>query len=204
MTRLRDPADRRSRQRSAQPARSALQAETTSIHEALHDAPPFAAIAEQRLRSSDYTRLLSALFAYHSSLQFIVAAGCRRLELQALLNACELRRHRLAVDLATLNAQLPPVGKSVAAVDDAWAVGCLYTLVGSSLGGKVIFRQLDYLLPTPAGRTFFAGTAGDGERWREFCNRLEAFGTEQQSLTPLIEGAHFAFEHFASCLERHR
>lgn len=185
------------------PARSVLQRETTNIHEALHGAAPFVAIAEQRLRSHGYVRLLSALFDYHSSLQIIVAAACRRLDLQALLGACELRRDLLATDLTTLGAPPPTIGEAVAIADEAWVVGCLYTLVGSSLGGKVIFRQLDYLFPTAAGRTFFAGTPGDGERWREFCDRLEAFSAEQESLTPLIEGAHFAFQHFASCLERH-
>jgi hypothetical protein len=67
-----------------------------------------------------YIRLLSALFHYHSSLRIIVAAGCQRLNLQALLRVCELRRHLLAVDLG---APLPPVGEpvAVAAERGPWA-----------------------------------------------------------------------------------
>jgi heme oxygenase len=173
------------------------------IHQALHGASPFVAIAEQRLQASGYIWLLSALFDYHSSLRIVVAAGCRRLGLQALLGACELRRHQLATDLTTVGAPVLAESEPIAVANEAWALGCLYTLVGSTLGGKVIHRQLDYLFPSAAGRSFFAGNASDGERWREFCDRLEAFGAEQESLTPLVEGAHFAFQQFASCLERH-
>lgn len=190
--------------KSMRPVRAALRDRTAGIHEALHEAAPFAAITDRRLDLGGYRRLLCALSDFHRSLAVAVEAGCRCLDLPALLTACELRRDLLDLDLAAVGGWTrghapAPVGLA----GEAWALGCLYTLVGSMLGGKLIFRQLDYLLPTAAGRSFFAGTTDDGERWKEFCARLEAFGTEQESVTPLVGGAHFAFEHFALCLERH-
>lgn len=184
--------------------RSALRDRTSAIHEALHEAAPFTAIAEGRLSLDGYIRLVLAVSHFHSSLTFAVQAACRALDFAELEAACALRRRQIAHDLAVLDGgSIGAAAPAVAAIGETWAVGCLYTLVGSTLGGKLIYRQLDYLLPTPAGRSFFAGTAQDGSRWREFCDRLEAFTAEPGSLTELTEGAHFAFRHFALCLERH-
>ncbi len=187
-----------------QRTRSALRAETAGVHEALHGAPPFAAIAERRLERSGYQRLLWALSDFHSSLADVIEAGCQRLQSPAVFAACERRRHLLALDIDSLGGPARDLAVGpIKPLNGAWAAGCLYTLVGSTLGGKVIYRQLDYLLPTPAGRSFFAGAHDDGERWRELCRRLEVFGAEQECLTALVQGAHAAFEYFACCLERH-
>lgn len=201
---LHEPQLQSSQVRGLQPVRAALRDRTAGIHEALHGAAPFAAISEGRLELDGYRRLLRALFDYHSSLAAAVETGCRYLHLPALLAACEGRRKLLAADLDSLGGTTRDLtGRPFAAVEQAWAAGALYTLVGSTLGGKVIYRQLDYLLPTSSGRSFFAGTRSDGARWRELCGRLEIFGTEHESLTGLVHGAHAAFEYFASCLERH-
>jgi len=195
----------RVRTRSAPSIRSLLRAQTDDVHEALHVAAPFAAIAEGRATTVQYGRVLAALWHYHSSLAKVVAAGCRRLGLEDLRRACEQRRTLLEQDLHVLGFAATPQAEPIVTVeDDVWAVGCLYTLVGSMLGGKVIFRQLDYLFATPDGRRFFAGTSQDGLQWRLFCEALETLESGQESLTSLVRGAHFAFAHFASCLDNHR
>ena len=184
-------------------ARSTLRTRTAGIHEALHVAAPFAAIAGRKATVGSYARLLVALHAFHSSMIAAVDRACRQLDLPELRMACERRRLALASDLGAVGMNTQPADAPVVVPrGTAWAVGCLYTLVGSTLGGKVIYRQLDYLFETSAGREFFAGTPDDGRHWRELCRRLELFAAEQHSLTPMVEGAQFAFEHFASCLER--
>ena len=183
-------------------ARTTLRARTADIHQALHVAAPFAAIAEGRATVAGYGEVLLALHAFHSSMAPAVERACRELALPDLHRACERRRQALAADLRATGAAAAPADAPAVPVGDApWAVGCLYTLVGSTLGGKVIHRQLDYLFTGPAGREFFAGTPEDGRHWRLFCHRLEAFAAAQHRLTPVVEGAHFAFGHFASCLE---
>ena len=199
-----NPAQKPLRLNGMRPVRATLRKRTAAIHEALHGAAPFAAIAERRLDLGGYCRLLGALSGFHSSLAIVVEAGCRSLDDPALLTACERRRELLARDLDAIGGQgATRASRPLELIDEAWAAGCLYTLVGSTVGGKVIYRQLDYLLKTPTGRTFFAGTSEDGARWRGLCERLEAFGAEPESLTRLVAGAHAAFQHFASCLEGH-
>src|SRR6202035_3714785 len=98
-------------------------------------------------------------------------------------------------DMAFLGVT-PERSAGEAAGDDGFSIGCLYTVQGSTLGGKVIFRQLDALLPGSDGRRFFQGTAGDGVRWRLLCQKLE----QQDSLPAMVAGARHAFACFAALL----
>ncbi len=65
------------------------------------------------------------------------------------------------------------------------------------LGGKVIYRELDYLFGASARRLrFFAGSPGDSVRWRSLCNRLEQCGREPDSVDAMIAAARQAFALF--------
>ena len=73
----------------------------------------------------------------------------------------------------------------------------LYTVQGSTLGGKIIFSQLDYLLPDDAGRRFFKGGADDGKNWQRLCAALDGHGGD---LAALEAGAHHGFARFQDML----
>lgn len=169
--------------------RSALREATGMVHERLHQAKPFAALARGELGRSAYLELLSTFSTFHVTV-------CQSLGLD------EERRIRLARDLEYLG------GREQAPV--AWsppdsAAGCLgsaYVVEGSSLGGKIIYRQLDYLLGSnPDGRRFFQGTASDGERWRGLCQRIEALGRDDAARDDLIAGASNTFALFEKLIE---
>ena len=81
--------------------------------------------------------------------------------------------------------------------NDDFAVGALYTVLGSTLGGKVIHRQLDTLLPYGSGRSFFRGRPEDGANRQLFCRRLEEAGLE---LEQAEAGALHAFTTFKAML----
>jgi len=55
--------------RSAASVRFALRNATDEVHERLHDAAPFRAIAEGRLPRTGYARLLRALHHFHARLE---------------------------------------------------------------------------------------------------------------------------------------
>ena len=57
----------------------------------------------------------------------------------------------------------------------AEAMGSLYVMEGSTLGGRAILKQLDGLGLPPGSCTYFAGYgAGTGAMWTTFLQRLEA------------------------------
>jgi heme oxygenase len=181
---------RSSRQRKV---RKALREATGAVHERLHQAPPFAAIANQQLDVSGYTALLERIAAFHFTVR-------RDLELDSA------RSQLLAADLEVLGWPAPqPLRWNFPEAASA-KLGMAYVVEGSSLGGKVIYRQLDYLFGrSVAGRRFFRGSAADGPRWQTLCRHLEAEGQTSQAVDEIIAGATatFAlFEHLVDSVGR--
>jgi heme oxygenase len=90
----------------------------------------------------------------------------------------------------------------------AAALGALYVLEGSALGGKVILRALEARLgPQIAGATAFFGGAGrqGALPWPAFKARLDAFGHGRPaSQVRSIAGAMAVFRQFAEALRTGR
>jgi heme oxygenase len=176
--------------------RARLRAVTEDIHQALHGAAPFARIAAGDMDTAGYGALLQFLHGYHAGMMAACSTGAAALGAQELGAAQAARVTALAQDLAHFG--LPPPRLISEPVPDAdFAIGCLYTVQGSTLGGKVICHQLDALLPDGRGRSFFAGTPQDGAHWRILCEKLE----QQGGSARLEAGALHAFHRFAALLE---
>jgi heme oxygenase len=188
-----------------QPRRSALMRErlraaTEEIHLGLHRAAPFAAIADGTATRETYADTLAFLRRYHGAMAGWCAAGARTLGLDGLARTHRERLAALHADLAVFGRGVPQAEEEPAHHDGfgagAFAVGVLYTVQGSTLGGKVIYRQLDGLLDGEDGRSFFKGRAGDGHYWRMLCAALE----QQSDAAALEAGARHAFARFSDML----
>ena len=146
-----------------------------------------------------YGDVLLMLYRYHASMTALCAAGAAALRAPQLAQAHRTRIQSLESDLEHLELTLPrPIAQP--ARDGAFALGCLYTIQGSTLGGKVIYRQLDRLLPGKDGRCFFKGTADDGAHWQSLCAGLENCAGDAH-LADMEEGAHYAFRQFEHFLK---
>jgi heme oxygenase len=165
-------------------ARSALREATRAVHERLHQTPCFAAIANQELDVGRYAALLGRIAAFHCTVGPDHQHGNER-------------RQLLARDLEVLGWPAPrPVNWSSPKSASA-RLGLAYVVEGSTLGGKVIYRQLDYLFGhSVAGRRFFRGSASDGPRWQALCRHLEAEGQTRRAVDEMIVGATAAFALF--------
>lgn len=99
-------------------------------------------------------------------------------------------------DLKVLDVPRPP---SFAA-----ALGALYVLEGSALGGKVVLRQIEARLGREvAGATTFFGGAGRASQlsWPAFKGKLDFFGTKRPGAqAQVIEGAADIFRWFGKAL----
>jgi heme oxygenase len=176
-----------------------LRAATDEIHQALHRAAPFAAIAEGRETLTGYGETLQALYRFHAGMHGMCVAGAAVLGVDILGKAHAARVAALAGDLAHLGLAVPDDVRGAVpdiAGQGAFCAGLLYTVQGSTLGGKVIFRQLDGLLPDPRGRSFFQGTADDARHWQMLCAALEGC----EDIAALTAGARHGFERFAALL----
>jgi heme oxygenase len=180
--------------------REKLRAATEEIHLALHRAAPFAAIADGTATRETYADTLAFLRRYHGAMAGWCAAGAWTLGLDGLARTHRERLAALRADLATFGRAVPQAEEEPAHHEvfgaGAFAVGVLYTVQGSTLGGKVIHRQLDGLLDGEDGRSFFKGRAEDGHTWRMLCAALE----QQSDGAALEAGARHAFARFSDML----
>ena len=170
-----------------------LRQATETIHQALHRASPFAAIADGRATRADYARTLQMLYRYHAAMAPLVARGALALNLPALAEQHRARLAALITDLDFLGLAGPSVTASHEMAEGDFAIGALYTVHGSTLGGKLIFRQLDTLLPDAAGRHFFQGAPDDKHHWQTLCTALDS---HHGDIARMSEGALYAFEQF--------
>jgi heme oxygenase len=175
--------------------RERLRAATEEIHLALHRAAPFAAIADGTVTRETYADTLVFLRRYHGAMAGWCAAGAWTLGLDGLARTHRERLAALCADLVTFGRGVPRAEEE-SARPGAFAVGVLYTVQGSTLGGKVIHRQLDSLLDGEDGRSFFKGRAEDGHTWRMLCAALE----QQSDGAGLEAGARHAFARFSDML----
>lgn len=176
-------------------AHAVLRAATHATHIRLHDLAPFNAIARQQLDRAGYAGLLRSLLTYHTA---IVGAA----EMGGLLHLSTSPRRQalLECDLASLDAARSAERPRWTAPSQAALYGALYVAEGSALGGRVIARQLDYLLSTHAeGRLFFRGDGDTGPRWRSFLGALQE-GCDEAATPALIAGAEASFALFERCV----
>ena len=154
--------------------RDRLRSETRAAHDALDETLD---LTGQPLTLAQYIRLLARFYGFHRAIEPLLA----RLIEPSLWTG----RSKLAV----LQQDLGRCGMSAAAVrllpapdddlpsitDRATAFGALYVSEGSTLGGRIIDRQLQTNLVIPAdARSYFGGYgAQTGAKWQAICEALE-------------------------------
>ncbi len=171
---------------------------TAEVHERLHQAAPFRAVADAKLARPDYSDLLGRIMKFHRTLDQTFEA--RKVTHLGSGHRIEL----LQRDLEYLSGEADRSVFPWAAPDcEGSELGCLYVAGGSALGGRIIYRQLDYLFgKAPEGRTFFAGSDDEPRRWRSLCLLLEQAGECDKRRAGMVAGAQAAFRLFETCLEQ--
>ncbi|MGX9961853.1 biliverdin-producing heme oxygenase [Roseomonas sp. F4] len=180
-------------------ARQALRQATGAVHERLHGVPVFARLAAGRIGPAEYVGLLRRLLGFHLGVEAVLSGGPSLTPYGIALD--QRRRSPLLVaDLVALRAApVAPVAALPEPSCAGFAMGCLYVLEGSTLGGQHLARALDGVLPGEVGRSFLLGYgARHGVMWRECCAAIEACGAEAGRLARMIAGAEVTFARFES------
>lgn len=171
-----------------------LRAETRVEHERLEtkvDIP-------SRLASREaYAALVSRFYGYYVAFEPTLLAG-----LPAELGLDPARRRHLPKLKRDLQA-LDILAEGLPVTDDlpklphpAEAIGALYVIEGSTLGGQIISRMLrDSLGICPeCGGAFFSGYGEEnGAMWRAFCEAVEAWAKEHGDVEKMVMGARKTF-----------
>ncbi|GAC1488584.1 MAG: biliverdin-producing heme oxygenase [Acetobacteraceae bacterium] len=181
--------------------RLALRDATRTAHERLHDLPVFAALAAGTLGREAYIALLGRLYGFHAPTETVLAATLDLAPFGIEPHAWQ-RTRLLRDDLAAFGwddaaiCQLPQV-EAAPADSPAAALGCLYVVEGSTLGGRQIVRRLDPLLAGPAGRRFLGAGAEPGHvNWAALGGVLDTLGADPADLATMIDSAMRTFTLF--------
>jgi heme oxygenase len=191
-------------------ARARLRDATNAAHLRLHVHPAFAALQSGAIDRTRYRTLLARLFGFHQPLERALRASSWGPALG--FEAVPPRADRLRDDLLRLGlpepafADLPSLAPSrLPALDTPGRfLGCLYVREGSSMGGRLLARQLDGILGDlpdgTTGRRFFRGTPHDAAVWRSCCAAIETM-SEAGPLQDMIGAAGQTFSALEAWLD---
>jgi heme oxygenase len=184
--------------------RFALRAATAGPHERLHHVPAFAALASGRIDHAAYIALLLRLHGFHVPMEAAIASGLHAAAFAPRLSGWR-RAALLGDDLRALGAseaaisRAPMLADLGAAPTAAHALGWLYVVEGSTLGGRMLARRLDHVVRDggPRARMFLlAGSDPHHVSWTELCRVIDEVGADHDRLTAMILAATQAFEYF--------
>ena len=143
--------------------------------------------------------LAQGFYALHAGAEVQLApliADLPGLDFEARRRTPILRR-----DLATLEAATPPAADCRPFADAASALGMLYVLEGSTLGARVIRRELQARGEDMAGLGFLDPYGDEvGERWRACVAVLEREAAAPRDAEAMIAGAVDGFRHVQQVL----
>jgi len=81
--------------------------------------------------------------------------------------------------------------------NDLNALGILYVLKGSSLGGKYIYKQLEDSSDNNFSVQFYRASSSQTlEEWKTFCESLEHLDLSPEEANQVVDGAKLAFQTF--------
>ena len=185
---------------AAHESRSSVHARLRERTRDSHNAAEQAMDLPRRLASTQgYIELLQALARVHGAFEQAFARfDWARLE----IDLEERKRvHWLAQDLTALGARVARPTPLVATPENLFeALGALYVLEGSTLGGRIVFARATSLcgISSENGARFFYGHGQrTGPLWRQFLDALERSAAAQSAEADFIErGAVRAYAEF--------
>jgi heme oxygenase len=176
--------------------RAALRSATHDTHQRMHGLAPFEAILNGTMTAQNYPRILHSLLQFHSA----IGAAAVRHGWSHLSGAAE-RTDLLLHDLRRSGGGPRRPAVTWQPRSPLETLGALYAAEGSTMGGRVIGRQLDYLFGRSLdARRFFSGTPGDAARWHALVAALEEHCATTAQLSEATCGALSAFRLFEHCI----
>jgi len=175
---------------------------TRTQHERLEGLMPF----DERLTMSTYQDVLRRFLGLFEPLE----SALQKQPLPSALNfPTRMRQGSLINDLLTVGVAADDI-RSIPRCHDfnslrnlPYAIGCMYVVEGSRLGGQHISRLVRERLGIgESGCEFFSSHGVEvGVMWRSFCDIVRSLVIEPLDQNDFIEGATFSFSIFSLWME---
>ncbi|WP_308993868.1 biliverdin-producing heme oxygenase [Mariniflexile litorale] len=178
-----------------------LKTQTAHIHKKLEYLPVSAMILSPSMEIKHYTRYLSLMYDVHKNLEATVFPL-----LSELIDTIKVRAKTPLIkeDLLFLhyNHQISKSVFKTHPLTIPFALGMLYVVEGSTLGGRFILKNIETVpgLDQGKGVSYFTGYGSStGSMWKSFLNTLAQYEADNNCEPEIIEGALYAFE----CIYNH-
>lgn len=174
-----------------------LRSDTADLHAAVEGATGLPQSVQSR---EDYCALLTQLLRFHVSAESALGAEAWSLRWAGLgIDLSRYRRSSLLVDdLTVLGVRLPcpaepaPLGVSTFPA----ALGCLYVVEGSALGGRVIAPAIRRQLGDVPASFFDSAGREHPSPWRDLRRALQQYGESEPDHDDVVDGARMTFVAF--------
>jgi heme oxygenase len=152
--------------------------------------------------ATDYTRLLARMYGFYAPLECRLRTFDDVLREHGVVMRPRLKARKLVLDLRAFGwtpdaiSTLPLCAELPCVSTDAHALGCLYVLEGSTLGGQIVVRRIRNVLQIggDAGLAFFRGYgARTGRMWQGFVERLNAYPASDAGAAQAAQSARDTF-----------
>jgi heme oxygenase (biliverdin-IX-beta and delta-forming) len=153
---------------------------------------------------ADYATILTLFYGFFGGMETPIN---EHLDMASLPDYPQRRKAAaLAYDLGSLHAALPPLatGTDVPTIGNhLQALGALYVMEGSTLGGKIISKMMKAQLNQAAGMTFFEGYGNATDAmWQTFRAVLDQPLSQIEKET-VVQAADETFIKFRHWFDRH-
>jgi heme oxygenase (biliverdin-IX-beta and delta-forming) len=184
-----------------------LKEETRSSHEGTEK---HLDLFSRMLTKQEYARLLGRFWGFYAPIESKINQVAGLADLPLNLSARQ-KKPLLQSDLASLDWNEPtiqalPLCVDLPALDSVpQALGCLYVLEGSTLGGQFISRHLQERLeitPDHGGRFFASYGPAVGSMWKAFGETVTAYSTSPQIEDAIVRSALETFASFGRWFEK--
>lgn len=170
-----------------------LRTATAEAHKNVERLPISAIMVSDTIEISEYANYLNQMYTIISSTEDtifrIVADAIPDIE----------SRRKLAMIEKDLNFINAPIQKKESIFDDtysvAFALGILYVVEGSSLGGRFLMKNINAVLADRATTNYFAGYGKHtGSSWKQFLDYLNDYVDRKDCAEETISGAIYGFK----------
>lgn len=183
--------------KAAPSLRDQLRAATAATHRRLHRHEGLGAAARGVIDLEDYRHLLIRLYGFHRAFEESIAGAMPDLDIAP-------RSRLIEGDLQALGALRPEIARLPLCRElrspssEAAALGALYVVEGSALGGVQIAAALEATLEPlrGQGRRFFEGDPGQRAVWPTLLARLENLAAAPRQAVDAVGAAVRTFETF--------
>jgi len=189
-------------------ARRMLQAATHDAHVRLNRHPLLEQLTSPSYPLERYQQVIRAYFSCYGQIETAIDAALKHWKID--FDYASRRKHAwLLQDLSWFGISPPAIPRSATPpliTDEHSVYGVLYTIEGSSLGGRLIAQRLAShfgLTPAHGARFFFGYGENIDAYWNEIVSMLNARLTQPSTLSSAIRAANDTFQLIETCLDEH-